>query len=268
MGSFRLLNGKLCVGLQKQSELSMQAMILAAGLGTRLFPITQTRPKALAEVGGVPLLEVVMRNLKRHGFEQVVVNIHHFAPQIRDFLDSKKNFGLHVTLSDETEALLNTGGGLKKAAPLFENGPILVHNVDILTSLNLKELYLHHCQSGALATLAVKERPTSRSLIVGDHNYLCGWINHITGEVRKPGTWATENRQIAFSAIHVVEREVLLNATESGAFNILDTYLRLAATPSILTYAHNQDLWMDMGRLGNLQEAAGLLPQIVKPEEA
>lgn len=246
----------------------MQAMILAAGLGTRLFPITQTRPKALAEVGGVPLLEIVMRNLKGYGFTHVVVNIHHFAPQIRAFLESKDNFGLQVTLSDETEALLNTGGGLKKAAPLFERGPILVHNVDILTSLNLNALYLHHCKSGALATLAVKERPTTRSLIVGDHNYLCGWIDHTTGQVRKPGTWATESRQIAFSAIHVVEREVLLNATESGAFSILDTYLRLAATPVILTFSHQHDLWMDLGRIENLQEAAALLPQIVKPGEA
>ena len=261
-------NGKLCVGLHQQSLQSMQAMILAAGLGTRLYPLTLTTPKALAEVEGVPLLEIILRNLKRYGFRRVVVNIHHFAGQIQSFLESNQNFGLDVVLSDETGELLNTGGGLKNSAPLFDEGPILVHNVDILTSLNLEALYNHHRLSGAPVTLAVKERATSRSLIVGNNGYLCGWTDHTTGEIRMPGTWATETHLIAFSAIHVVERDVLLKAQETGAFSILDTYLRLAATPCVLTYKHNNDIWMDMGRLQNLQEAAVVLHQILQPGEA
>ena len=238
----------------------MQAMIMAAGMGTRLNPITLTKPKALVEVNGIPLLEIILERLKTFGFNRIVINTHHFPDQIRSFVDKKKNSGLNISISDETEMLMDTGGGLKKAANLFDNGPILVHNVDILTSLNLKELYDYHINSKIGVTLAVKERKTTRSLIIDDKGVLCGWTNHITGEVKRPVPEPAISTCIAFSAVHVVERSVLNNIAINGPFGIMDTYLNLAANRHVKTFRHDNDIWVDAGRIENLEEASKILP--------
>ena len=241
----------------------MQAMIMAAGLGTRLNPITLTKPKALVEVNGVPLLEIILERLSIFGFNRIVINTHHFPDQIRSFVEKRKNKGQSISISDETEMLMDTGGGLKKAIPLFDDGPILVHNVDILTSLNLKELYDYHISSKAGVTLAVKDRKTTRSLIIDDKGVLCGWTNHVTGEIKRPVPEPAISTCIAFSAVHVVERSVLNNIAINGPFGIMDTYLNLAVNRSVKTFRHDDDIWVDAGRIENLEEASKSLPFVI-----
>ncbi|MGB1243748.1 MAG: sugar phosphate nucleotidyltransferase, partial [Chitinophagales bacterium] len=164
----------------------MKAMIFAAGLGTRLRPLTNDKPKALVEVNGKPLLEIVILQLKRYGFRDIVVNVHYFAKQIIRFLEAKNNFGIHIQISDESDLLLETGGGLQKAKHFLcsDDEPFLVHNVDILSDINLKALYQSHLEGSPLATLVVRNRKTSRYLLFDETNRLCGWKNVKTGEVR------------------------------------------------------------------------------------
>ena len=172
----------------------MKAMIFAAGLGSRLKPLTDTKPKALIEVAGKPMLEHVILKLKASGFNEIVINVHHFADQILDFLQANHNFGVDIHISDETEELLDTGGGLEKAGKYFisschedKNG-ILLHNVDILSNCNLQDLIRFHQQTpDVYATMLVSRRITSRYLLFDDNNLLCGWINKTTGEVKPAG---------------------------------------------------------------------------------
>lgn len=238
----------------------MKAMILAAGKGTRLQPLTNSKPKALVEIDGRPLLEIIIVNLKRAGFSSLVINVHHFAEQIYDFLERNRNFGINIQVSDEQDLLLDTGGGLLKAKPLLMDGePFLVHNVDIITNLDLKALYKFHCQSGALATMAVKDRETSRPLLIGRNGDLSGWKNNVTGEVKHSRGIIEELEPIAFSAIHVMSPEIFELIHETGVFSIMDVYLRIAKTHRIATYNHNNDYWLDLGRIGNIDEAASFL---------
>jgi NDP-sugar pyrophosphorylase family protein len=234
----------------------VKAMILAAGLGTRLQPLTLTKPKALLEVNGVPMLEIIIRKLIKHGFRELIINVHHFAGQIADFLDRNNHFGISITISDETDLLLDTGGGLLKARDFFNDGqPFLVHNVDILSDINLQDLYDSHVKNRQLATLAVKDRKTSRTLLINKNHELCGWHNNQTGQtiIAKEGEEALIS--LAFSAIHVVSPEIFPLISEKGAFSIMDTYLRLAKNYPILTWRHDPDFWMDLGRIENLPEA-------------
>lgn len=234
----------------------MKAMILAAGMGTRLQPLTLTKPKALVEVNGVPMLEIVIRRVIKYGFNDIIINVHHFADQIIDFLRKNYNFGVSMTISDETDLLLDTGGGLLRARDFFNDGkPFLVHNVDVLTNINLTELYNYHAQHKSLATLAVKNRSTSRSLLVNRNQELCGWKNNETGKtIIAKGTEA-ELTSTAFSGVHVINPEIFPFISETGVFSITNTYLRLAEHHSILTWNHNNDLWFDLGRISNLREA-------------
>ena len=163
----------------------MKAMIFAAGLGTRLKPLTDNKPKALVEVGGKTMLELVILKLKEAGFNEIVINIHHFGQQIIDYLKANNNFGLTIHISDERDYLLDTGGGIKKATPfLMGNEPFLVHNVDIFSNVDLRQLYENHLKSGATATLLVSQRKTARHLLFNKENKLCGWHNNETGEVK------------------------------------------------------------------------------------
>jgi NDP-sugar pyrophosphorylase family protein len=234
----------------------MKAMILAAGLGTRLQPLTLTKPKALVEVNGAPMLELVIRKLIREGFDDIIINVHHFADQIVGFLKAHQNFNISITISDESDLLLDTGGGILKARRFFNDGkPFLVHNVDILSEINLKALYNFHTKYHPLATLAVKDRRTSRSLLINKDHELCGWKNNQSGEtiiVKKP---EEELIPIAFSAIHVISPEIFPLISEQGVFSIRDVYLRLARVHPILTWRHDQDLWFDVGNIANLKEA-------------
>lgn len=241
----------------------MKAMILAAGKGTRLQPLTNAKPKALVEIDGRPLLEIIIRKVIKSGFNEIVINVHHFAEQIYDFLEKNRNFGVDIQVSDEQDMLLDTGGGLLKAKPLLLDGdPILVHNVDIITNLDLNNFYKYHIQSKALATMAVKHRSTSRSLLVNSAGDLCGWKNNVTGEIKHSCGNLNELAPIAFSAVHIMNPEMFEHIGETGVFSIMDVYLRVAKTQRIATYIHDNDYWLDLGRIENIAEAASFLKEI------
>jgi NDP-sugar pyrophosphorylase family protein len=227
----------------------MKAMVFAAGMGTRLQPYTNTKPKALVEVGGIPMLEIILKKIIRYGFNEIIINVYHFSDQIIDFLKKNNNFGASITISDESGFLLDTGGGLLKARYFFDDGkPFLVHNIDILTNIDLNQLYQFHNQNNALATLAVKDRSTSRSFLIDSNNELCGWKNHQTGQIILSKGKLEELSPIAFSCVHVINPEIFPLFSETGKFSITDTYLRLAKENKIMTFRHDNDFWYDMGR--------------------
>lgn len=233
----------------------MKAMIFAAGMGTRLRPLTNDKPKALIEVNGVPMLELVIKRIKKFGFDNIIINVHHFADKIIRFLDEKNNFDTSITIADETEKLLDTGGGLQKAAYFFnDNQPFLVHNVDILSDINLTEMYDFHRKNNALVTLAVQNRATSRSLLFDENNCLAAWKNNISGEM-KVARYAQEMSSIAFSGIQIIDPKIFDFITETGVFSIIDVYLRLAKKNSIIAYNHNYSNWFDLGKPQNIVQA-------------
>ena len=249
-----------------------QAMIFAAGLGTRLRPLTDTMPKALVRVGGEPLLWHVIMNLKAGGFERIVVNVHHFADQIIDYLKANSNFGLDIRISDESNQLLDTGGGIRKAVPLFDpSSPILIHNVDILSNTNLAKLY--DSAANHDATLLVSKRETSRYLIFDDEMRLREWINVKTGE-RKPQTTEPQPPQPpegsfssaqdfplgglrgAFSGIHVFSPRLFpLMAEWPDKFGIIDFYLDACQKADVRGYLKADLRLLDVGKIGSLSEA-------------
>jgi NDP-sugar pyrophosphorylase family protein len=224
-------------------------------MGTRLQPLTLSKPKALVEVKGTPMLELVIRKLIQQGFDEIIINVHHFAGQVIGFLKDRNNFGISVAISDETGLLLDTGGGILKAREFFNDGkPFLVHNVDILSNIDLRQLYDFHIKNNPLATLAVKDRKTSRSLLIDEACELCGWQNNQTGQTIISNENETKLTPIAFSAIHVISPEIFPLMGE-GVFSIMELYLHLAKSHRILTWQHNQDYWVDIGRIENLKEA-------------
>lgn len=225
----------------------MKAMIFAAGLGTRLKPITNDRPKAMAEIQGLPLLEIVIRRLIKYGYRDIIVNVHHYADMVMDFLSVKKNFGINIQISDERDLLLDTGGGLKKAAWFFDDKkPFLVHNVDTITETDLGEFYRYHLSQKALATLLVRHRPGSRFFLFDESRRLCGWENVINGNKIIP--IPKENlEQIAFSCLHIIDPALFELMTEEGVFSIIDVYLRLAGSHRIQGFLDDQSYWLDVG---------------------
>lgn len=234
----------------------MKAMIFAAGLGTRLRPLTLSRPKALIEIKGIPLLEIVIKKLKKAGFDQIIINVHHLAEQIEEFLKVKDNFQVQIEVSDERQQLLDTGGGLKKASWFLKNQqPFLVYNVDILSDIDLNAIYQFHLKNKPLATLAVRQRPGSRFLLMNDQGLLCGWRNINTGEeiIARPASEPFQ--QIAFSGIHVIDPALFDLVTEDGAFSITNTYLRLTKNHRIMGYLHQDSYWNDLGKHTNLENA-------------
>jgi len=230
-------------------------MLFAAGLGTRLKPFTDSCPKALVEVNDRTLLEHNIRYLQRFGIYDVIINVHHFAHMIEDTLFEHGNFGSEVTISDERGQLLETGGGLKKAAWFFDSGePFVVMNVDVLTNLDLQKVITAHSQSGAWATLAVMDRDSSRHLLFDDHMQLCGWMNNKTGERRisRPGI---QTRPFAFSGIQVLSADVLKNIPFEGKFSMIDVYLHLAKEHTIQGYDHTGNIFIDVGKPDSIQQA-------------
>ena len=254
----------------------MQAMIFAAGLGTRLKPLTDTMPKALVRVGGEPLIKRVIMNLAAAGVERIVVNVHHFAEQIIDYLKDNDNFGLDIRISDETAGLLETGGGIKKAAPLFDStAPILIHNVDILSNVDLREFYQIASQSekGKVkseesecdAVLLVSWRKTKRYLLFNDDMKLVGWTNIETGEVRSPYPELNpkECRMYAFAGIHALSPRLLKMMDEfPDRFGIIDFYLKACATHNIKGYVKDDLKLMDIGKLDTLAQAEEFLEEL------
>jgi N-acetyl-alpha-D-muramate 1-phosphate uridylyltransferase len=233
----------------------MKSMIFAAGLGTRLKPFTETNPKALAVVNGKPLLQRNIEFLKGFGFNEFVLNVHHYPNKIINFLKEHDNFGCKIIISDETEELLETGGGLKKAAEhLIGDAPFLVMNVDILTDLPIDEMINFHKSHNALATLAVTERKTSRYFLFNNSNELCGWINIKTGEEKiirnEPGLIAK-----AFSGVHVIEPRIFDLIKQVGKFSMVDVYLDLCKTEVISGFDHSKGILIDVGKPESIAQA-------------
>lgn len=227
----------------------MKAMILAAGLGTRLKPLTDTLPKALVVVEGKTLLEHAVEHLVRHGFDDLIVNVHHFGDLIRDFIAERNQFGVRITFSDETGELLDTGGGLKKAAWFFNDGnPFILRNADILSDLDLTTLMKAHSESDALATLAVRQRTTSRYLLFDEENLLRGWLNESTGERKIVGGDGENLRKLAFSGIQAIDPALPGLISETGKFSLTPMYLRLAAHHRICGFEENASRWEDAGK--------------------
>ena len=242
----------------------MQAMVFAAGLGTRLKPLTDTMPKALVPVGGVPLLQRVLQKLNDEGATRVVVNVHHMASQIVNFLDVHQHFGMDIKISDETDALLDTGGGLRKAAALFDpDKPILIHNVDILSNICLRDFY--DASKDYDATLLVSSRETSRYLLFDQEMRLVGWTNVKTGEVRSPypDLDVSQCCRYAFSGIHVFSPR-LFEQMEGWPqkFSIIDFYLNICAQAKVQGYVKDDLKLMDVGKIDTLDQADSFLKQM------
>ena len=237
----------------------MKAMVLAAGLGTRLGPLTDDRPKALVEVTGRTLLEITLTRLRAFSVSQVIVNVHHFGDMILEYLAEKQNFGMGIEISHENE-LLETGGGLRKAAWFFlEDGrdePFLLHNVDVLSNIDLAQMVRFHDEHHALATLAVQDRPSSRYLLFDQQELLCG--RRFEREQRAELARAVEPFEaLAFCGIHVISPRLLGMMPRTGAFSIIETYLQLAARgEKIAAFRAEGAYWRDLGTLEHLKQAS------------
>ncbi|MGB2667855.1 MAG: nucleotidyltransferase family protein [Candidatus Acidiferrum sp.] len=238
----------------------MKAMVLAAGLGTRLRPLTDHKPKALVEIGGQALLEIALRRLKSFGIEEVIVNVHHFAAAILDFLKANNNFGMRIEISSEG-VLLDTGGGLKKAGWFFledagkSEEPFLLHNVDVISTIDFAEMLKRQSENNALSTLAVQERETSRYLLFDEQSQLCG--RRIVVEKREELVRAVEKpKALAFTGIHMISPQLLGMMKENGVFSIIDLYLRLAGQgEKIQSFRADKYYWRDLGKLDQVQQA-------------
>lgn len=238
----------------------MKAMILAAGLGTRLRPLTNDRPKALVEVAGHTLLEITLRRLASFGIREVIVNVHHLADMVVEYLNRNDNFDLHIEISREDDLLLDTGGGLKKAAWFFlqdrpPQEPFLLHNVDVISTIDFACMLQFHRDNNALATLAVQQRETSRHLLFDERNQLCG--RQTGGNVPEMVRASQRPSALAFSGVHIISPELLGLITEQGVFSIVTTYLRLAAKDhKILAFHADEYYWRDLGKPENIAQAA------------
>lgn len=242
----------------------MKAMIFAAGLGTRLKPFTDHMPKALVPVAGKPMLEHVINKLKSAGVDEIVINVHHFAQQIIDFLKEKDNFGIKIWISDETEELLETGGGIKKAAPFF-NEPFLVHNADILSNVDLKSMYDYHLTNGNDATLLVSSRKTVRYLLLDDTNRLRGWVNKETLQTKPEGfIYQPEvQKEYAFGGIHIISPTLFkyMGDQWTGKFSIMDFYLQTCKEAQLGGYIKEDLQLIDIGKPEMLAKAEEFIHQ-------
>ncbi len=230
----------------------MKAMILAAGLGTRLRPLTDKIPKALVKRGDKTLLQLSLEHLKANGIDQVVINVHHLSDQIIGYLENNHNFGMNIAVSDESGDLLDTGGGLIHAAWFFTgNDPFIVRNVDIISDTDLKKLFDYHRMRDGLATLVVRDRQTSRYFLFSrpDH-ILCGWKNIATGETLLAREGQEDLVPFAFSGIQVVDPEIFSLAGRTGKISLTTLYLRLAKDHGIIAYPDNDSYWEDAGKPG------------------
>jgi len=249
----------------------MRAMVLAAGLGTRLRPLTDDRPKALVEIAGRTMLGITLTRLRSFGIEEAIVNVHHFADMVVEYLKAKSNFGMRIEISRE-DGLLDTGGGLKKAAWFFQEGgetkagPFLLHNVDVISAIDLERMLARHYENRSLATLAVQERESSRQLLFDPEGVLCGRRGGRSRESEIVRA-ASQLTPLAFSGIHVISPRLFELMTESGAFSIIDVYLRLAAAgEKISAFRADKFYWRDLGKPESVQQASRDLREHVVPE--
>lgn len=231
-------------------------MILAAGLGTRLKPFTDKHPKAVAVVNKKTILQRNIEYLASFGIKEIIINVHHFADQVIETVKKNKGFGSDITFSDETNEVLETGGGIKKASWFFENDdePFVVMNVDILTDLDLNKMILRHRQNKPLATLAVSSRQSSRYFLFNDSNELCGWRNVKTGE-EKISRNAEKYIEKAFSGIHVISPSIFPLIKMTGKFSMVDVYLDLCKTNTIAAFDHSDSKFIDVGKPESILKA-------------
>jgi len=237
----------------------MQAMIFAAGLGTRFKPWTDNHPKALALVNGKSLLQRNIEYLQQYGVTDVVVNVHHFVDQLIEAIENNKGWGSRITISDERNEILETGGGLKKASPYLNSENIVIINADILTDLDLKSMLDYHLSEKPLATLAVTDRSTSRYFLFDKNNTMCGWRNTKTGE-EKISRKTNQLVPKAFSGIHIISKKLLPLLTQEGKFGIVDVYLGLSKTHIIKSFDHSGSHFVDVGK----PESVAIAEQLFK----
>ncbi len=234
----------------------MKAMILAAGLGRRLKPLTDSTSKALVPLAGKPLLFYIIEKLIAAGINQIIINVHHFAETIIKYVEQNKKFGIEIVFSHE-ETLLDTGGGLKKASWFFNDGqPFILHNVDVLSGIDLRQMLAYHNQKKTLVTLAVRQRKTSRYLLFNQENRLVGWQSLETGNTEMVGESAQNPENLSFMGIHVLSPEIFPLLPGENIFSIIKAYLDLAKRGyTIIGYRNDEDFWVDLGRKENLQKA-------------
>jgi mannose-1-phosphate guanylyltransferase len=249
----------------------MKAMVLAAGLGTRLRPLTGDRPKALVEVAGRTLLDITLSRLRTFGIREVIINVHHFADMVVEYLKANDNFGMRIEISRE-DVLLDTGGGLKKAGWFFlgdsspADEPFILHNVDVVSTIDLRRMVQIHTENKALATLAVQDRETSRYLMFDEQLRLCGRRSGRDGKLELVRS-SPRMQALAFGGIHVISPGLISKMVEEGIFSIIKSYLRLSSLgENILAFRADEYYWRDVGRLDDLQQAARDLEQKVFPQ--
>ena len=236
--------------MNRTKAYSVKALLFAAGLGTRLKEQTQTKPKALVLVAGKPLLQHAIEHLKKFGIKDLTINVHHFANQIISFLQENNFFDIQIQISNESDELLDTGGGLNKASEFLSGTEqILIYNVDVISNLDLNVLLKYHMEHQSLATLVVRSRETSRYLMFDQNLDLTGWKNYSNGETRisRPETFP-ESKPLAFNGIHIIQPKILDLITEKGKFSIMDLYLRLAKSNSIKAFIDQSEIWLDLGK--------------------
>ncbi len=234
-------------------------MILAAGFGTRLKPFTDAHPKALAKVNSKTILQRNIEYLSSFGIKNVIINVHHFANQIIEFIEINNGFGSNISFSDETNEVLETGGGIKKASWFFveENEPFVVINVDILTNMNLEKMIIYHKKEKPLATLAVTSRKTSRYFLFDELDHLIGWENEKTGE-KKMSRETNKYWQKAFSGIQIISPKIFKLIKMTGKFSMVDVYLELAKTQDISAFDHSNSKFIDVGKPESILKAEGI----------
>lgn len=228
-------------------------MVLAAGLGSRLKPLTDHKPKGLIEINGKPLIQYAIEHLMFYGVNEIIINLHYKGEQIKSFIESKQAFGIHIEFSDESDELLDTGGGLVQAKGFFGNKPFFLYASDVITNFRLDEMMSFHAKNNAKATLAVKKRTTSRSLLFNKDMQLSGWKNHQTGEeITSRNSGPTQ--AYGFSGIHCLSPNIFNLFPGDKAFSITKAYLEIAKTERILGFAHNTSPWYEFGRIDRLNE--------------
>jgi N-acetyl-alpha-D-muramate 1-phosphate uridylyltransferase len=238
----------------------LKALILAAGLGTRLMPLTANIPKALVTINGHTLLEIVIRKLAREGFCDIIVNVHHHAGQVIEFLERNRFQGVNISVSDESGQLLDTGGAIWKARWFLDGKePFLVHNVDIISDISLQSLLTAHIAKGTLATLSVSDRQTKRYFLFDDELRLRGWTDTSSGEIKWAGDPIELAQQLAFNGIHIINPEIFRFMEDEGKFSIIQTYLKLADEHSIYGHVHSGKTWFDLGKPEQLEIVASYL---------
>jgi NDP-sugar pyrophosphorylase family protein len=237
-----------------------KAFIPAAGLGTRLGDLSKSKPKALAEVDGIPMLELTIERLKKNGIRKFVVNVHHFGDEVIDFIKQRNNFGVDIQISDERSELLDTGGAILKAATFFDgNEPVLVHNVDVISEVDFKQLAEWHQQQNALVSLCVRKRKSGRALLFNDKMFLKGWANLEKNEFKWVNNPVEIFQSFAFSGIYLFNPDFAKKLPYKGKFSIIDAWLKMAKTENILGFHDQSSNWFDLGTTQKIKIAEAYL---------